>query len=349
MDGAIAEYRKAIALDPTFARAHSNLGDALHDQGKLDEAVACFRKAIELDANYAPAHVNLGNALREQGKLDEAIAECRKAIALDPKLAPAHYNLGLALQNKEKLDEAAAAYRKAIALKPDDAEAHCNLGQVLVQQGQFRQALEERRRGHELGSRRPGWPYPSARWVRYAERFVELDAKLPSFLKREAKPANTGECLELALMCAQYKKLNRAAADFFAQAFAEQPQLADDLGPQHRYNAACAAALAGCGQGKDADQSDAKERVRLRRQALDWLRADLAAWGRLLEKEPDKAAPALTKTLEHWEQDTDLAGVCGPAALAKLPEAQRQDWQKLWNDVTDLLKRAQEKAAPNQK
>jgi tetratricopeptide (TPR) repeat protein len=377
LEEAIAECRKAIALDPTFAPAHCGLGATLAKQGKLDEAIAECRKAIALDPNGAYAHSNLGGALSEQGKLDEAIAECRKAIALDPKCALAHnnlagalheqgkrdeavaeykevlrikpdfpearYNLGNDLREEGKLDEAVAEFHKAIALKPDLAEAHCGLGLVLAQQGEFRQALEELRRGHELGSRRPTWRYPSAQWVRQAERLVELDAKLPSILTGEAKPANTDECVELALVCVLYKKLNRAGADLFARAFAEQPQLAEDLGPQHRYNAACAAALAGCGQGKDADQSDARERTRLRRQALDWLRADLAAWGRLLEKEPDKTAPVLAATMQHWQQDTDLAGVRGQEALAKLPEAERQEWPRLWNDVAEMLKRAQAK------
>src|SRR5262249_43354542 len=61
---------------------------------------------------------NLGNALREQGKLDEAIAGYRKAIELDPKSSWAYSNLGAALRDQKKLDEAMAAYRKAIELDP---------------------------------------------------------------------------------------------------------------------------------------------------------------------------------------------------------------------------------------
>ena len=56
----------------------------------------CFRKAIELDPKYADAYNNLGNALRGQKKLDEAIAAYRKAIELDPKYANAHNNLAMA-------------------------------------------------------------------------------------------------------------------------------------------------------------------------------------------------------------------------------------------------------------
>jgi hypothetical protein len=58
--------------------------------------------------------------------------------------------------------------------------------------------------------------------------------------------------------------LYAAAARFFDEAFAAQSSLADDLSSQHRYNAACAAALAGCGQGKDADDLSEQEHARWR-------------------------------------------------------------------------------------
>ena len=162
-------------------------------------------------------------------------------------------------------------------------------------------------------------------------------------LKREIQPADIGERLTLAQMCQRHKSLYGAASRFYAEAFAEQPKLADDLDAQHRYNAACAAALAGCGQGKDAEQSDAKERARLRHQALDWLRADLTGYRRWLDKGPDNVRLAIGERMQHWQQDKDFAGVRGPAALAKLPEAERQDWEKLWADVADLLGRAADK------
>ena len=111
----------------------------------------------------------------------------------------------------------------------------------------------------------------------------------------------------------------------------------------NRYNAACAAALAGCGQGKDADQSDDKERARLRRQALDWLRADLTAWRNLLEKDKAKWDTVVLQQMQHWLGDTDFNGVRGTAALAKLPQAERGDWQRLWEEVAALRQRAQPK------
>jgi hypothetical protein len=47
--------------------------------------------------------------------------------------------------------------------------------------------------------------------------------------------------------------------------------------------------------------------------------------------------------MRHWLNDPDFAGVRGPDALAKLPEAERQEWQKLWADVQRLLDRAADK------
>jgi hypothetical protein len=127
----------------------------------------------------------------------------------------------------------------------------------------------------------------------------------------------------------------------YQEAFTAKPPLAERLGEAgSRYNAACAAALAGCGQGNDAKFLDAEERARPRRQALGWLRADLAAWQELLEKEPQKLHTGVAQELGHWLEGPELTGVRGPEPLAKLPEAERADWQKPWQEVEALRQRA---------
>src|SRR5262249_6313776 len=150
----------------------------------------------------------------------------------------------------------------------------------------------------------------------------------------EAKPAAT-ECLGLAYVC-QAKHLHRAAARFYTEAFAAQPRLADALLAGHRYNAACSAALAAAGQGKDAANLADREGADLRNQALDWLRADLNLWTRIAKDSPPVQAQ-MEQTLWHWQTDSDLAGVRDKEALAKLPPAEREAWTKLWADVADLL------------
>jgi tetratricopeptide (TPR) repeat protein len=348
LDEAIAAYREAIRVKKDFAEAHVNLGLALYDKRRLDEAIAAYREAIHINKDYALANNNLGNALYAKGQLDEAITAYREAIRLKKDYAKAYYNLGNALGDKGQLDEAVVAYREAIALKPDYAEAYCNLGLALLRQGAFAEALTELRRGHNLGVKTPGWKYPSADWVRECERLVELDRQLTDFLERKTTPASSVERVELAVLCA-VKGLNSAAVRFYADAFTADPQQANDPRNTHRYHAAGAAAVAGCGKGKDAGMLDGTERARLRRQALDWLRADLTAWGRLFDKEPDKVRPVLIQRLGYWLVDTEFAGVRGPQALAQLPVAERQPWQKLWDDVASLLARAQAKTTPEKK
>jgi serine/threonine-protein kinase len=336
---AVAALRKAIDLKPDFALAYSNLGVALREQKKWDEADAACRKAIDLRPDYAEAYTNLGLALWEQQKLDEAVAAYRKAIDLKPDLAKAYNNLGAALAEQQKLDEAVAAYRKAILLRPSFPETHCNLGHTLRDSGRFAEALDSLRRGHELGSKTPGWPYPSALWVRDAERLAELERRLPALLDGRDKPANTGEILALVRVC-HLKRKNATAARFYADAFAAEPRLADDLRAARRYNAACAAALAAAGQGQDVAGLEEKERARLRKQALEWLRSDLGTWQRCLRDGNRRDGADADAMLRHWQGDADLLGVRHPWSLLRLPADERRQWQKLWADVDALREKA---------
>jgi hypothetical protein len=184
--------------------------------------------------------------------------------------------------------------------------------------------------------------------VRDAERLAALDHKLPAVLKGEARPAGAAEWLEFARFC---KSTNRhaGAARLYADAFAADPKLADDLRAAHRYDAACCAALAAAGQGTDAPQPGDKERARLRGQALAWLRADFALWQKQADSVKADSRAAAQRALRHWQQDNDLAGARDKQALSALPADERAEWEKLWAEVAGLLRRldaAKPAAAP---
>jgi eukaryotic-like serine/threonine-protein kinase len=132
------------------------------------------------------------------------------------------------------------------------------------------------------------------------------------------------------------------ATRLWSEALETDPKLADDRQAQHRYNAACAASLAGCGQGQDDPSPDAAAKANLRKQALDWLKAELAVWLKLVESGPPRARAFIVQTLDHWKKDTDLAGIRDEKELAKLPESECKEWQSLWSDVDALSKRTQE-------
>jgi len=135
LEEAETSYRKAIAVNPGFAMAHYNMGSVLLDRSLPEEAVKSFRRAIAANPRLAEAHVNLGNALRNTGDLEEAEKSYRTALQIQPGLAVARYNLGNILMEKGKDEEAAACYESALALNPGYREARLNLGAVLRDMG----------------------------------------------------------------------------------------------------------------------------------------------------------------------------------------------------------------------
>jgi serine/threonine-protein kinase len=337
LDEAVVQYREAIRLGPDAADPHYNLGLALKAQGHLDEAAAQYREAIRLDPDFADAHKNLGNILVAQGRLDEAIAECRKAIKHKPDDAEAHVNLGNILDEQGHFDEAAAAYREAIKHKPDDAAAHGRLGLALFQSGYRAAARDEVRRGHELGSKRPDWRFPSAEWVREAEQ--ALETRLMAVARQQDQPKDNAERLVLADM-AYDRGLFSTSARLYDEALTAEPKLVEDRRTEHQYNAARAASLAGSGKGKDEPPPDHEAKAKLRKKAMNWLKAELMVLANALEVDQGKDRPQVAQTLRRWTVTSDLAGIRDAAELEKLPEPERKEWQTLWSDVEGLLKKA---------
>ena len=55
-------------IKPDYAEAYNNMGNALREQGKIDEAIEAYTKALTIKPDYAEAHNNMGNAFQEQGR-----------------------------------------------------------------------------------------------------------------------------------------------------------------------------------------------------------------------------------------------------------------------------------------
>jgi eukaryotic-like serine/threonine-protein kinase len=162
--------------------------------------------------------------------------------------------------------------------------------------------------------------------------------KLPAFLGGKHQPRED-ERLALLGVC-QFTNRTLALARLYADAFAAAPQLAEDVKAGHRYSAARAAALAGSGRGEDGASLSQEERSRWRKQARQWLRADLAAWSKALDGESARAREQVWRTLVHWPGEPDLAGLRDPTALGKYSADERKDCLALWEEVRVVLDRA---------
>jgi serine/threonine-protein kinase len=330
--------RKVLRHKPEAIEAHANLGLALYGQRRYAEAETAYRKAINLKPDYAPAYNNLGNALVKQGKPRDAEPVFLKAIHLEPSNASTHYNLGNVLFIQQRYADAEQAYRKTIDLDPAFYPAYYYLGSTLMRLAHFDEAAAWLKKASDLLPKATDREF-ARRMLQLCQRYQALEARLAAILRGAEKPQSAAEQIEFANLC-QRKQLYAAAARFSAAAMAAEPELAQDMPKAVRYNAACAAALAGCGAGKDMEKPDSQERARLRRQALDWLREDLAWWAKKIETGTAQARTPARSRLQLSQSDSALAGVRDRDRLARLPDEERAQWERLWSDVDALLRRA---------
>jgi predicted O-linked N-acetylglucosamine transferase (SPINDLY family) len=122
------------------ARYH-RLGDALREEGKLDEAAKCYRQAAALEQQPGEAHLKAGNCLLLLDRAVEAAVCCSAALAARPNFPEAANSLGFALQKMGRLEQAIVCYRKAIALNPKYADAYANLSLPLQETGHIDEAI----------------------------------------------------------------------------------------------------------------------------------------------------------------------------------------------------------------
>jgi hypothetical protein len=181
-------------------------------------------------------------------------------------------------------------------------------------------------------------PLAGERWWDRAD-FRLLVREADALFPPEDRPRDSFERAEEA--ATRYNRRHfAAAARAFTEALDSDPLLATSRAAGIRYQAACAAALAGAGLG-EAPLTDEEEKARWRKQAVAWLRADLAHWRHQAEDGKAESKGLVVQALRHWKEDPDLAGLRDEAALKALPEDEQKACRPLWADVYNLLEKAQ--------
>jgi tetratricopeptide (TPR) repeat protein len=150
VDLGIAEYEKALTINPSCGPAHQRLGFLLYNlKHKPDEGLAHTTAALRLDPSNGFAHYDLGQALRNQGKLDPALVHLAQAVQLTPTNSTVLYNpaemhcsLGEVLLAKARANEAAEVLTRAVSLDPKNARAHYYLALAQAAQGMLEQPLQ---------------------------------------------------------------------------------------------------------------------------------------------------------------------------------------------------------------
>jgi serine/threonine-protein kinase len=415
---ALESYGKALAIQERLARenpsvtklqsdlafTYNSVGLLQRTMGHLEQASQLYGKALaiqerlarenpsvtEFQDDLARSHFNIGNLQRKTGHAEQALESYGKALAIRERLAREHpespdyaSDLGAALNNmalldvdakrfdqaRDKLQQAISWQKKALAANPRHPSYRQFLGDHLRNLIRARKALgnedEAKDAQRELDELAANDPAKAA-----------LDQRLAAVVRGEA-PKDNHERLQLANR-AYERRLYGASTRLYGEALEANSKLADDRQAQHRYNAACAAALATTAMTSpppiDKDQSAFRaargfgtrrtkrlsaaenddntnergslapltdaDRTKIRDQALTWLEGELATWTKLLEPANAEQRRAIRDTLKHWQHDRDLASVRDEMALAKLPNGERKAWRSLWANVDALLTKA---------
>ena len=152
-DKAIEQLKLAAAADHTYAAPLVFLGHLLlgkHDPASVQQAAEYYAAAAAIAPDDVTACTGRGEALLEQGKLDEALAVFEKAVALDPTYTPAVSNLALVLAKQGKPADAEVKFKAALELNPLDAGTHFRRALGSEAGGDLKRAAVDFRRALEI-------------------------------------------------------------------------------------------------------------------------------------------------------------------------------------------------------
>ncbi|HEX5070940.1 MAG TPA: winged helix-turn-helix domain-containing protein [Vicinamibacterales bacterium] len=348
---AIADFARAIALDPRYARAYTGLATAefiAYEMSRatrtpnfqaLDTGIDHSRHALQLDPDLADAHAALSFLLTSALQFDEARRAARRAVALDPDDWRHHFRLGHALWGNERL----RALARALELYPHFAYAPLEMAMVHVARGQITEAMAIAQRGAADQDRQSATAnrYPSVafHYLLGSLRAVagDYESALPEFDREVAQAAQHGlyrtEYAASSLIWRGHATLALDRVDEASEAFQRALTFIDG---HPRALLGLAAVMARQGRAGDADRAREQARafitgVRQPDRSAEWLygTACLAA----ASGDAVSAAAALNQLLDQvapsavaWQLpiDSTFIGLRGHPAfksvLARLAE-----------------------------
>ena len=219
-DDAMAEFSRAIALDPKMAAAHLNLGLVLMDKDPASAAEA-FRHAAELQPTESRPRFLAGLSLERAGKFPEAIEEYGGALALSPKDFETHFALGRVLLRSNDAAGAEEQFRVALSIRGEAPMAQLGLASALLGGKKYEAAANSFAEYLKVkpGDKSAHFDRASAllNLNRFDEAFAELD-------RSEAGTAPSADTLKMRGEIFMRQNKWKEAADALKQAISLSPK-----------------------------------------------------------------------------------------------------------------------------
>ena len=165
-DEAVAIFNRVIALSANnpqdAAVANLKIGNAYMVQGKFENAAIGYQRAAALNPNYAEAYNNLGEAFGELKQYPQAIEAFNKAFALDPTLLKAKYNQAVTYDRMGNFRYSEFVFRNLIKSSPDYSLAYDGLAVTLSKAGRGKEAIAFHEKAIALNPREPSYYFNCA-------------------------------------------------------------------------------------------------------------------------------------------------------------------------------------------
>jgi len=140
---ALELLNKAIELDPNYAAAYNNRGNAWHEIGDFDRSIDDFNKMLELDPIGFHGYLGRGNALADKGEHFRAIDDFNRCLKINPNLAEAYHNRGFTWLNLKEYDRAMADFNKALELNPQYSSAYIHRAIIWDEMGDYERSISD--------------------------------------------------------------------------------------------------------------------------------------------------------------------------------------------------------------
>ncbi len=326
--------RQALAMDPDYSRARSELGALLACTGDFAEAEEEFKRALELDPNDLYAHRRYGVALlMTEGRPQEAVALIERVVRADPLDLNAVNNYAAALAQAERVDEAELELRRILEVDPTYSFTYLNLGVVDTWfRNQYASGIHWYKKSFEINPQSAEIPLDmtilfldlgdaasAERWVEVAERngaggyFGDLarfaihfyrgdQASAETISRRLAETVQTRDEYHYIQYFAWLRLLQRMDPDIARQFYERHyPELFQEEPQVNAWNHATAISLADWMRrsGNDATADSLLEKsLSVIRETTDRYYHPASAAAYLLQGETDRALAALRETVD---------------------------------------------------
>jgi tetratricopeptide (TPR) repeat protein len=220
---AIAEYERALELQPDLLNVYRTVAGAYEQLGRLEDAVTTLEQAARANPNADDPYLGLAELYQRQNNIDAAIAAYRRAIAANPNNANTHIVLASLFESQNRLNEALIEIQEAARLKPSDASLRQNLAFTYQRLQMYPEALAEAKAAAQLA---PNDPTPQLLIGDTSRLMNDLEGAVTAYERALAIAPNMENAwnvlLNLALLHQELNQLDQAL-EYAAQALSVAP------------------------------------------------------------------------------------------------------------------------------